>query len=622
MSFIKCYLLFSSTVLIHCHDLTNITESVFGRDQDSGAFLPAAFGDFNSDKLTDLVVLKNGRVTLQVLLATQQKVVSSGSDPPVFQAASGQALECNAPEGTIVSAVPTDLDGDGGMDMVVVTRKGTGSNLHVMWGEGGGTRIECRKGALEVDNLVGQPTVFDYNGDYVSDLLLVDREGKRLVYKFSRKRSFEIVELPTEKRAALKSEHFNAWLDLSGDGAADLLLSTQTGLELYLGPHYSYHGEVAWPAVQGDCTVDKCVGQAVFTDFDLDGQLDMLLPLCFDLDCLNSSLYLVPVSELWAAAAGGLNTTTPWNWEPMSLELGEMRFVPSDPSLSPLALLSPRVGDVDLDGWPDLVVNLYNSSLGSVTRLSRPHLLLNTPCGRYSGCRPFWRQYQLQAEFTRGTGERSSVAAAFFDIHDDGNLDLLVVEGGGGEAGHRVTAFRNTTQDSDAYFMKVQVLTGSCFHNCPNKSSSYLPYGTNTGGQLVSYQSQRPGPETFDSYKSVAAQLPQTAHLALQLPYIIFGLGMSPNFVDYMTVNNSAGSHSWPQIIPNSQLYVIPFGPPSNWEAKLVILTSKNIVMTGLSLVGCCALISCIIVGLHLRERRADLQAKLAEANRFHFDAM
>ena len=89
---------------------------------------------------------------------------------------------------------------------------------------------------------------------------------------------------------------------------------------------------------------------------------------------------------------------------------------------------------------------------------------------------------------------------------------------------------------------------------------------------------QRPGPETFDSFQSAGAQLTQTAHFALQLPYTIFGLGMAPNFVDYLWVNISGRTHSWPQIIPNSQLYIIPYPPnqPDSWAAKISIFPSKG----------------------------------------------
>ena len=117
--------------------------------------------------------------------------------------------------------------------------------------------------------------------------------------------------------------------------------------------------------------------------------------------------------------------------------------------------------------------------------------------------------------------------------------------------------------------------------------------------------------------------MPQTSHYALALPYTIFGLGMAPNFVDYLTANVSGNSKIWPQIIPNSQLYVIPYTTDiSNWDLKLMITTSKNIVITGLALVGTCALCSVIIVMLHIREKRQDRMAKLQDMKGFHFDAM
>jgi hypothetical protein len=43
--------------LIHSDDLTDITTSVFGN---FSGVIPAAFGDFNGDKLTDMFVLKAG----------------------------------------------------------------------------------------------------------------------------------------------------------------------------------------------------------------------------------------------------------------------------------------------------------------------------------------------------------------------------------------------------------------------------------------------------------------------------------------------------------------------------------------------------------------------------------
>ena len=78
-----------SPPLIHTEDLTDITASVFGN---FSGVVPAAFGDFNGDKLTDMFVLKvepeppYDIVTIIVLLAQEQKVVGSASSlSPLFQ---------------------------------------------------------------------------------------------------------------------------------------------------------------------------------------------------------------------------------------------------------------------------------------------------------------------------------------------------------------------------------------------------------------------------------------------------------------------------------------------------------------------------------------------------------
>ena len=147
------------------------------------------------------------------------------------------------------------------------------------------------------------------------------------------------------------------------------------------------------------------------------------------------------------------------------------RFLPADQtSDSPLRVLSPRVGDVDLDGFPDLLVTLYNhDKLGegaSLSSVAEPMLLLNTGCGSFSGCHPTWRQFQLSPGFMQGTG--NGVMAAFFDLYEDGKLDVVVVDA----ESKSVTAWSNTTQNSDAYFIKVRpsqfkdifivLITGDC----------------------------------------------------------------------------------------------------------------------------------------------------------------
>lgn len=72
----------------------------------------------------------------------------------------------------------------------------------------------------------------------------------------------------------------------------------------------------------------------------------------------------------------------------------------------------------------------------------------------------------------------------------------------------------------------------------------------------------------------------QSAYFALQLPYSIFGLDRTPNFVETLNVGLLGYSKSWTQIIPNSQIVVIPSPPddPSHWRAQLFVTPSKLIL--------------------------------------------
>lgn len=177
------------------------------------------------------------------------------------------------------------------------------------------------------------------------------------------------------------------------------------------------------------------------------------------------------------------------------------------------------------------------------------------------------------------------------------------------------------------------VLTGLCSDDCPLDS---IPYGTNQPGPSISYSIIT---ATGGTQVSRATQLAQSAHYALQLPYTIFGLGRNWNFVEVMKVGlpklNESGtiahsdnqgvlSRTFTQIVPNSQLVVIPYPmtEPSRWVSKLFITPSKVMMMTAGALVGTCLFVAAIIAILHRREHLQDKREKQQEAHKFHFDAM
>lgn len=94
--------------------------------------------------------------------------------------------------------------------------------------------------------------------------------------------------------------------------------------------------------------------------------------------------------------------------------------------------------------------------------------------------------------------------------------------------------------------------------------------------------------------------------------------------MDTVKIGLSQRSHTWNQLIPNSQIIVIPWptNEPQNWKAQLFVTPSKIILKSVFALSGICVIIALIIVGLHVKERREDKLEKLQEAHRFHFDAM
>lgn len=175
------------------------------------------------------------------------------------------------------------------------------------------------------------------------------------------------------------------------------------------------------------------------------------------------------------------------------------------------------------------------------------------------------------------------------------------------------------------FYPQAIVLTGLTNEKPPSEESTFgqkrRNYGTNLPGPRIKYQTttQEGVPQHGGS-----CQLPQSAYMSLNLPYTIFGLGRTPNFVDSIDVGLGGHKKMFPQIIPNSQIFVIPapLNKPNEWKMQLFVTPSKIIFKSVFALLGICLIILLIILGLHIKERREDKLEKLQEAQRFHFDAM
>ncbi|XP_013787486.1 T-cell immunomodulatory protein-like [Limulus polyphemus] len=572
--------------------LKDISFDVFQSESDRYGIL-AAYGDFNSDKLTDVFVISNNGKSFEVLISYSIKPFLRRS-----------RIVCSIDEGIITSVMPADFNGDSKMDILITVKIPDlypELSIRVLWGNF--DTVQCNT-PIKI-TMKGQPLIMDYNNDMIADMFGEGEDGKRYYWLGSVSSNFTLQEAANPLNQPLRIPHSCAFLDLNGDMAADLLVTGQKKFEYWTSSvegNFSY-----WKSVPNPQNVSK-FGQSSFTDIDLDGSLEHVVPVCQDHSCKLGGIMV-------------LNDNDEWQYWIRDFKQGDIQWsysLPDDDStpFDNLTLsLTLRVADFDMDGFPDFVTVLKRRSEGKEVR--QTVVLRNTPC---SGCllgrtlEIIWKQ-----------GDLSKIPnpqlPAFYDIFEDGTMDLII--SGKSEGSWKLYALQNTF-DYDAYFIKVLVLNGRCYVSCPGER---VPYGTNQPGPLIQYYTTRPN---GSPQVSSAAQLSQSAHFSLQLPYVVFGLGQTPNFIDKLTVgipghrNSAVQKRVWTQIIPNSQMVVIPHpsDKPDKWINKLFVTPSRLVILTFAALLGTCGFIGLIIGALHWKERREDRREKLQEAHRFHFDAM
>ncbi|XP_017775696.1 PREDICTED: T-cell immunomodulatory protein [Nicrophorus vespilloides] len=566
---------------------SDITQNVFGNVVDG---MPAAFGDFNSDELTDVFVLRDKGKTVEILLSAEEE--------PLLRPA--KSLKCSY-KGQITSVVPGDFDGDAFMDVLVTTME-RGSNtglthIHINWG--GAHQLNCSNESVPILKITGQPLAIDYNQDMIIDLFGMDEHKQRMFWIFNNNRTAPM-QIPMDgSHVELNNPHAHAFLDLNDDNTADLFLTTKDNFEVWFG-----HEKPQKEFVFGySFDHPKDIGQPMFIDIELRGRMDLLAPVCYDKECKNSTL-LVYCDNSWHNLQVDFKDPNKDVW--MFYRKGTIYT----------NLITLRSGDFNMDGYPDLLATLSKTPDGE----PQTFMLENVAC--ITGCGNFTRTYAIQwnalSPFKGGT-----VLGVFFDFFQDGILDVILVQKNGSE--YKPVAFKNSL-DYDANFIKVMVLTG--LNN--NKNNPMImgrvgkkrrTYGTNLPGPKVAYSTTT---QEGNRRHAVSAQLPQSAHFSLNLPYNIFGLGRAPNFVENVTVGLSNNSRLWTQIIPNSQIVVIPWptDQPAKWKAQLFVTPSKLILTSVGALTGVCVLITIIIGVLHWKERQDDKKERLSESHRFHFDAM
>ncbi|XP_026874476.1 T-cell immunomodulatory protein isoform X2 [Electrophorus electricus] len=581
--------------------LQDVSKDLFGSENHGTV---AAFGDFNSDKQTDIFILR-GQTELLIFLADLKAPYFK---PKVHLTKDAFPRDISV----ITSVVPADYDGDSQMDVLLtghLKNSDPGQNsVFIFWGN---NQTLDQSGRVDLNNTFqDQPLVMDFNGDMVPDIFGVVDGAPEICYLRNRKLR---CEKALSSGVTIRVPHSNAFIDLNKDFTADLFLSTQSNSGLEFETWINTDGNFTRNHSVGVPEDSSVVGQSAFVDFDGDGSQDHLLPMCLDSVCKKSAIYLAkPGHTEWAPVLLDFqNRDTLWG------------FVspPHNPSEGELELpITLHLGDYNLDGFPDALAILCNTSH---REQAQAFLLENVPCTNAS-CRSVGRMFRVHWDQSDLSAIPRAAVATFFDIYEDGILDMIVLSRADGQQDFKIHALKNNFE-ADAYFVKVIVLSGICSNDCPEKVK---PFGVNQPGPYVMYMSV----DSNGYLKNASAgQLSQSAHLSLQLPYTVLGLGRSANFLDHLFVGiprplgvKDMRKQEWTAIIPNSQLIVIPYpnSDPRSWSAKLYLTPSNIVLLTAVALIGVCLFILVIIGVLHWQEKKADDREKRQEAHRFHFDAM
>lgn len=488
---------------IRCSD---ITPAVFGNVLDG---MPAAFGDFNSDELTDVFMLRKDGQTVEIFLAADQE--------PLLRPKLD--LNCSFND-HVTSVVPGDFDGDVFMDILVTTfnREKKLTYAHILWGGNG--HLNCSDEWNPLIEMRDQPLAVDYNQDMIIDLFGVDRHGKRMFWIFNENRTTpQTVEMLKDNSIPLepmRNPHSNAFLDLNSDFLPDLVVTTKKSFEIWLGKEqgFEFSHQIDLPY---NISVDKNFkgefGQTLYLDVELTGKMALLLPLCFDESCTNCTImmYLNGWHNL------RVNFRDPNNMLWGFVKPNGHRYTET---------ITLRGGDFNMDGYPDLLATLQS------TKQAQSFLLQNVACDNCAGFnRTFDVKWQALNPFYNETA-----MAVFYDFYQDGILDVILVEFDKTNNVYRTAAFKNSL-DYDANFVKVMVLTGRTNSMYPISPGSLgkkkRTYGTNLPGPSIAYRTTT---QDGSPRNAIAAQLPQSAHFSLNLPYTTFGLGRTPNFVDALTI--------------------------------------------------------------------------------------
>ncbi|TBU24831.1 integrin alpha N-terminal domain-containing protein [Dichomitus squalens] len=626
-----------------------------------------AFADFNGDQFLDLLTLGADHQTLYVYLWNHDKYT--------FQ----KATSFRHPQ-KVYNVVPGDFTQDGRLDLLVYSQSSKSGELSIQLYPGqpkGGFSLPSVSAPSSV---LAQPIPADISGDLKIDLFGITSPPSpsspfkvwQNVWNRTDPQSsiFNVVtpQFPGSQ-CTLANPHSNAAVDLNGDCLADLFLvcqdSSSNAKFFQIWINDKDNGFVK--AQQG--SLPSGTQTISFADIDRDGTLDMLFSTCSSVSsstgigstcsiniaynkqlplCTQSSGPSVVNGKRVCRPPTDLCTADPnFSFDlrensdndafvriPLSDMFPPTKDSPTSPGLlvmdmtqDPPIPVPIKLGDVNQDGFPDLVVILATGS-GS-HRPRTPNMVMSVPCAKgVAGCsgngagRRGWQPLKKDVDPLLNVQDARSVA--LLDMDEDGTLDVMVQRTG--EQGQGNVLFVQNNFYYDAFFLKAIVLNGACSSGtCPasNGVDKYHPYGVSYSGATYKYT-------VLDTSGQRSAaqvgQMPQAAYQSLLTPYVYFGLGRTNNYIENLFVGSTKHTEqhyiNMEGVIPNSKVVIIPPAEGDSWRRELYLRPGEWIPWVTVTVVASLILLAIIVLVLHLNEKREDELERRRASHHINFDAL
>ncbi|KAI8991683.1 hypothetical protein BDF20DRAFT_812771 [Mycotypha africana] len=623
----------------------------------------AAFGDFNGDKFTDIFVLS----------ADQTSVSIYRWNHGLYQFQPLPNLQPIQPGFIITNVVPGDYNHDGFLDVLLMGEDNPESNsgreikLQLYFGNGNDT-IETNNAIHLPSAYDSLPIVLDVNGDMKTDILGYAFETKELsvwlnqaapkVTTSTAQEEENATNTQTEQNDSLfnltpahplldksytdrchwANPHSNAFIDLDGDCLADLLfVCSQSNSNRQFIQIWTNDRQRGFQISQ-EAELPEGAGPLSFADMDGDGSIDIVFPVCIDNVC---TLHIVYNQQMHLCGSDmGSNSDSCRQSQHLCQADPNFEFDFSRPNTQNYVVFNldayldqneavrmkdgsfrgqlsvqVHVGDYNLDGYPDALV----------TTTERVLLLQSIPCDS-TLCNTAAEE-RLKRTFTVvTTGAEvlneigNPTQAVFFDIDEDGSLDILLLDNSEKRSDlKRTPNFIVNNFFNDAFFLKGLVSNGA---------SDFKAYGVNYPGASIKFTVL----DTNGHKKSrQVAQLSQTAYLSLQTPYCLFGLGRTNNYIEELfagiTRHQEQNYFFYEGVIPNSQLVFLPYQPDhirdsSSWRVELYIKPAKYVPWVLIVLVVTSVILGVVVVVLRSMEKKEDEMERRKALHIINFDAL